>query len=350
MAPVALYPRTTPLFEVLGHLPETEALPRLLSRYEPGALARSCARHGVSAYVSDALASLEFADRALLLADARHTMLASQKLKRLTLVVMDRLRAEGVAPIMLKGAVLAARLYPANPLGRPSSDVDVLVEPGQVELVGAVLEQLSLRRFVDDSLGDPFEDHHHLAFFGAPGLVEVHFRLIATLGQALFDDAAVRRRAIEVTYEGRQVVVLSPEDEFLYLAVHAAGHGFLRASWLLDLKQFLTVHPGLDFGVMAARADDAGFSQAVAVTLGLLERLLKVRLPANARACFPQRRWRRLIDAVLFSATRVDEASWSNHRLGSFALRLWLVDSATRGLRHVVDGVARAARHRLSNP
>ena len=29
---------------------------------------------------------------------------------------------------------------------------------------------------------------------------------------------------------------LAAEDEFVYLAVHAAAHGFVRLMWLYDLK------------------------------------------------------------------------------------------------------------------
>lgn len=350
MAPRASYSRTAPVFEVLARVPDREgALPAVVAGLESEALVAACARHGLSAFVADALAGIEFAGRAALVADARATVVSSQKLKRLALSVVDALCAVGVTPLMLKGVVLAARLYPANPLARPASDVDVLVERGQVEVVASALEKLSLRQLVDDSLGDPFEDHHHVAFVGPPGLVEVHFRLISTLGRGLFDDDAIRRRAIESVFEGRRVLLLSPEDEFLYLAVHAANHAYLRVSWLLDLKQYLAVHPALDFLAMGARARDAGFAQAVAVTLDLIERLFDVELPKEARAAFPARRRRGLVDSFLFSAARVENASWSADRLGSFALRLWLVDSPGRGLRHVVDGVARTARHVLSN-
>lgn len=350
MAPRASYSRTAPVFEVLARMPDREgALPSVVSGLEPAALVAVCARHGVSAFVADALSGVSFPGRARLVADARATVAASQKLKRLTLSVVDALGAVGVTPVMLKGVVLATRLYPANPLARPASDVDVLVEPGQVEVVAGALENLSLRRFVDDSLGDPFEDHHHVAFVGPPGLVEVHFRLISTLGRGLFDDEAIRRRAIESVFEGRRVLLLSAEDEFLYLAVHAANHAFLRVSWLLDLKQYLALHPSLDFVAMGERARDAGFAQAVAVTLDLIERLLDVELPQAARAAFPARRRRGFVDSFLFSAVRVENASWSADRLGSFALRLWLVDSPGRGLRHLVDGVARTARHVLSS-
>jgi len=331
---------------VLARIPHrTAELRELVPRLEPVDLVSAAARHGVSAWVAEAFSAerLTFAAQAQLIADARATVASAHKIKRLTLAVIDALATTGVEPVALKGAVLAQRLYPHSPLCRPSTDVDVLVRPDELPRVATVLEAMSLARQVDQALGDVFEDHHHLSFAGPPGLVEVHFRLISTLGRGLFDDASVRARTSAFTFEGRRVLVLSPEDEFLYLATHAANHGFLRIGWLVDLQQFLRYHPALDFEAIAERARDAGFLQALSVTLGLLEGLLAVELPRAARIAVPPRR-RRWVDAALFSGARVERASLSGHRLGGFALRLWLVDSPRRGFRHVLDGLRRYAR------
>jgi hypothetical protein len=351
MALGAEYPNRGSLFEVLARIPHrTAELRDLLPRLDGPALVDAASRHGVSAWVADALGELTFADQSRLLADARATVAGAQKLKRLTLSVYDALHGAGVVPIALKGTVLAHRLYPSNPRGRPSSDVDVLVLPEELDRVATALAPLHLHRWVDPSLGNVFEDHHHLSFSGAAGLVEVHFRLISTFGRGLFDDDAIRARARDATFESRRIRLLAPEDEFLYLATHAANHVFLRVAWLVDLQQFLRLQPELDWQAMAARADDAGFTQAITVTLHLLERLLDVPLPEGARRAFPGRRRRGFFDARLFTAATLESASLSTHRLGNFAVRLWLVDSPRHGARHLLDGVKRYARRALSNP
>lgn len=279
-----------------------------------------------------------------LLADARATITSAHRTRRLTLQVFDALATVGVTPVALKGSVLAARLYSANPLCRPASDVDVLVSPNELARVGRALEALGLSRQHDTSLGDVFEDHHHLSYSGRAGLVEVHFRLISSFGRGLFDDDAVRQRALPFEFEGRRVLVLSPEDEVVYLATHAANHAFLRASWLVDLQQYLRLVPSLDFDAMAVRARAAGFFQAVTVSLRLLERLLEVPLSRAALRAFEGRRLRGIVDGRLFSAARLASASVSTHRLGNFAARLWMVDSPGHGAKHVVDGMKRLAR------
>lgn len=297
----------------------------------------------MSAWALEGLGGLPFRGKERMVADARTLVAAAHRNQRLTLQVLDALSAAGVTPIALKGSVLATRLYPM-PLARPATDVDVLVSPTELEAAGAALSKLGLARQADPALADPFEEHHHLAWAGPRGLVEVHFRLISSLGRGLFDDAAIRARARDFTFEGRQVRLLSPEDEFLYLAVHAANHGFLRASWLVDLQLFLTRDGNLDFETMMARAADAGFRHALLVTLRLLERGLDVQLPPQARELLDGRRRRGHIDRLLFSPPRVERAAWSTSRVGSVALRLWMVDSPQRGAHHLLDGLTRAVR------
>lgn len=311
----------------------------------PGpSLAAAAARHGLSALVADHLAGTGRLVPEALARDARAQIAYGLKTKRLTLQVVDALAAEGITPILLKGYALALRLYPDQPLARPASDVDVLVAEGELERVGRALGRIGFVRHEDAALADVFEDHHHLSFAGPGGLVEVHFRLIATLGRACFDDVSLRARAREWTVDGRRVRLLDQEDEFLYLATHAANHAFLRISWLVDLQRYLARAGGFDWARMATRGRKAGFHTAVTTALELVQRLLHVSLPAEARRNFPHSRVRQKVDRRLFSSALVESAAVSNHRVGAFLVRLWLVDSPSHGVRHLFDGARRFLR------
>jgi hypothetical protein len=324
------------LFDVLAGAP--------VSHTPAEALAAAAARHGVSGLVADALAAAGLPVPDSLAQDARAQIARGLKTKRFTLQVLDALTLEGVTPVLLKGYGLAVRLYSEQPLARPSSDVDVLVRKDELPRVSAALGQLGLRRHDDAGLADVFEEHHHLSFAGASGLVEAHFRLINTLGRGGFDDAALRSRTRSWTLDGRAVRLLDEEDEFLYLATHAAQHAFLRVSWLVDLQRYLARATHFDWARMAARSREAGFHTAVATALELVERLLRVQLPFEARAHFRLRGLRRAVDRRLFSSRQVESAAVADHRLGSFLLRLWLVDSPAHGVRHLFDGARRLLR------
>lgn len=308
------------------------------------ALAVAAARHGVSALVADVLAARGAPIPDQLARDARAQIAQGLKTKRLTLQVLDALSAEGVTPVLLKGYGLAVRLYPEQPLARPSTDVDVYVDLEELPQVAAAMARLGLSRHDDPGLADVFEEHHHLSFAGAAGLVEVHFRLIVTLGRGGFDDVSLHRRARDYVLDGRTARLLDEEDEFLYLATHAANHAFLRVSWLLDLQRYLARATAFDWARLAERSRAAGFHTAVATALELVQRLLRVPLLEDACRHFPQSRLRGAVDRWLFSAGAVASARVSDHRLGAFLVRLWLVDSPTHGVRHVFDGARRFVR------
>ena len=318
-----------PLFELVTAFPPWEAV---------------AARHGLSAWVADELARSRREVPPELQRAALAQVAFAARLKRLTHQVLDAFRARGVLPVLLKGYGLASRLFPAQPLARPSSDVDVLVGPSELEPAQEALAALGLAQRSIPGVEDEHEEHHHLSWSGPQGLVELHFKLFTGFGGAHFDEQAVLARARADILDGRPVRWLSPEDEFLYLATHAANHGFLRLSWLVDLGALLERGPALDWGLMRARAAEAGFVVPVATSLWLVEDLLSVRLPAGARASFPRSKRRWLGDRALFSPRRVASAELSEGRLSSFLLRLYLVDSPRQAGRHVVEGARRAWR------
>jgi hypothetical protein len=305
------------------------------------------ARHGLSAFVADELARLGLPIPPPMAEDARAQVAAGLRIRTLSLAVIDILARRGIIPVMLKGYALASRLYPEQPLGRPSSDVDVLIPGERLGDAATALSALGLKRQEDPSLENPFEEHHHLSFHGPIGLVEVHFRLFTGFGGGCFDDKAVLQRALPAVLEGRAIRLLAPEDEFVYLATHAANHAFLRASWLVDLERYLHTSPGLDWNVMGTRARASGFSSAVAASLSALERLMGVALPPSATRAFPVPWGRRLVDRWLFSPQRLIAANLSSNHLASFLLRFWLVDSPAHGARHLVDGARRLRRRHL---
>ncbi len=316
-----------------------------MQRADPRRLVSHAALHGVSCFVADILANaaleLPPGPQQQLQTDARSLVGQGLRLRRLTLRVVDALAAVGVVPILLKGAGLAERLYPEQPLARPSSDVDVLVTPAELDRAGEVMRSLGFSKFVDPGLESVDHEHHHVSWSGKEGLVELHFRLFSGFGGNVFDDGTIRARLLDGTFHGRPVKWLNPEDEFVYLATHAANHSFLRASWLLDLQRILAASPSFDWARLARECRRAGFHTAVATALWVLQTALAVELPAEARRAFTVSRARALGHRVVFSSSHLEAADLAQHRWAGFGLRLWLVDSARDGLRHAADGARR---------
>jgi hypothetical protein len=172
----------------------------------------------------------------------------------------------------LKGPVLAQRIYPADVV-RPSTDLDLLVRAQDVYRAAAVLERLRYRGVIGPSERYYREHHHHLHFQRPEGpLIELHFHAYTGFGvtvtaESVFEHA--RRYRIQ---GGRETWILAPDDEFVYLAAHAAGHLFLRLGWLYDLKLFLHKYL-LSWSTIAERARSLGLLTAVSYAVRRLQAL-----------------------------------------------------------------------------
>jgi hypothetical protein len=159
------------------------------------------------------------------------------RVARATTTLTRALAREGVRAVVLKGAPLAVRLYPA-PWMRPSVDVDLLVHPRDLTQATRALEREGyiLAKGLPDS---PDRFTHHLTF-AARGRVEVelHFS-VSALFQSRFDCDGTFARATRHRLLGEEVLALGAADEVVALAVHAASHGFDGVKWLFDLKLLL---------------------------------------------------------------------------------------------------------------
>lgn len=176
----------------------------------------------------------------------------------------------------LKGPVLAARLYP-KPTARHCLDVDLLVRPEDVE---RALEAFTTAGYAADTgvAATYLLTYGHHVNVARPGMapIELHFRAYAGFGVELPAGLILTGATPFQLREGLSVLVPSPEDEFVYLAAHAAGHSFIRLVWLYDLKLLLRRYPAIQWDRVADRAETFGVATVVAYTIRLLESWLGV--------------------------------------------------------------------------
>jgi hypothetical protein len=268
--------------------------------------------------------------------------------KALLARALGALEDVNVHPVVLKGYPLGARLYP-EPLLRPTTDVDLLVEDEQVPRASAALRALGLK-----SLDAPAEayhrlHHHHVTFGGEQGAVELHFRLLTGFGAALAAEEALAR-AQPFDLEGRTVHVLAPDDEVLYLAVHAANHLFSRLAWLYDVKLLLGQSP-VDWDQVVARARAAGLQGPAGVAFHLLRRALAAEVPPGVDAALGMGPWHATLASQVFCDRRLEQAPWLGRKWTCFALTTVLTSTPGALLRftghHTVRGVKRRLARRF---
>jgi hypothetical protein len=140
----------------------------------------------------------------------------------------------------------------------------------------------------------------------------------------------------------RTIRVPSPEDELVYLAIHAASHRFGRLAWLLDVRFAVERMSPRALETAAARAESWGVARALSLAGELLVDVLGVD-PSIVRALgtLPPRR-RALVHAVVAEPrTRLWRAATR------FAYTTMLADTMTASLRYARSSSVGHARRLL---
>src|SRR5262249_59986901 len=89
---------------------------------------------------------------------------------------LEGLAAAGVRAAALKGPVLGERLYP-DPAARPSTDLDFLVLPDDLERAAAALQAIGYQAQTGPAARYHRRHHRHICLYrpGSP-TIELHFR------------------------------------------------------------------------------------------------------------------------------------------------------------------------------
>jgi hypothetical protein len=185
-----------------------------------------------------------------------------------------------VPAVALKGPLLGERVY-RRPSARTSMDIDLLVAPDAMEAATTALTRVGYRAW-----DHPREEHfrrrgHHLHFLHdrAPP-VELHFHAFRGFGGILPSAAMVARSRPTAT----GIRVPSPADDVAYLAIHAAGHRFMKLGWLYDLHLLLAGVSSADVEDAFRLADEAGLSRPMVLALDAVRATFGASLPASIRA------------------------------------------------------------------
>jgi len=278
-------------------------------------LVREAGEHGVLGVLQEALAdpgSPTLAWKRPLDEQCIVQRLAQSGLVRLLDRALEALALAGIEVVALKGPVLAERLF-GDPTVRPSTDIDLLVAPHDLARALEVLSRAGLEQ--EPGAGEKyFREHHHHLHLHSPDrlVVELHFQLSSNFGAVMPAEEYLARAVEYRTRCGSLCRVLALEDEVLYLAQHAAGHGFTRLAWLYDLKMLLRQNPGLDWSCVRRRAAAAGVLVPLSFTLDVLRRRLGVeaaREGASEVGRFRRRRMARPLLGVMRSLARHGRAA-----------------------------------------
>jgi hypothetical protein len=256
----------------------------------------------------------------------------------------------GIQTCALKGPVLAARLY-GNAAARHCIDIDLLVGRADIDRALQAFAKAGYSSETGQAATYLLNYSHHFNVTRAGTVaIELHFRAYAGFGVELPADRFLERAMPIRVANDLPVLVLSPEDEIIYLAAHAAGHSFIRFMWLYDLKLFVRRYPTLDWDEVARRADAFGLATVLGYTMRLLERWLDVRVASLPRRLTRLGARSRIADRLLTEASTPGDKSFRDNLSGLFFTSMLCDRSGAAAwlLQHHLWRATRRRLHRLA--
>ena len=176
----------------------------------------------------------------LLSSQNQYTLFSMRQVQTLAFLIKS-LSDGGVRALSLKGPILAMKLY-GNPALRYSRDLDILVSENDLESACRILESLGYTEEITVRNKTPLRrkklekngEEMHRVYTKNDICIELHWRLSFRIDES-FDKLWKNSRATVLL--GQEVHYLGERDNISYLICHAAGHGYHRLRWLLDIYE-----------------------------------------------------------------------------------------------------------------
>lgn len=235
--------------------------------------------------------------------------------------VQRALQSGGIVPLVLKGVALGDLLYD-DPTVRPSTDLDVLVKPEEIDGALDVLKSLGAQMPPQSEIDFQRRYSYDLSCLlppvvGKATLVELHWHL-APRGLFDLDLDAWRGRAQPFDLDGTAALRYAPEEQLLHLALHMRKHRYVGLRWLADVAELLRrFEESLDWPYLVATARQAGLQTLLYTALSLAREYLDAPCPMEPlQALTPSAARRRLLQSVLtqdalMTPVEMEDAGWT---------------------------------------
>ncbi len=217
--------------------------------------------------------------------------------------ILSAFNEHGIEAICLKGAPLSESLY-GNPCLRTVGDMDILVHPVDISKGRAILADLGYQQSApQQGNSHPFHGEPFWKKAGIDLWVELHWHL-DDCRLVTYPEHEIWRRAQPLQFEGVSTLVLSPEDNILFLANHLFKHDTLL-KLLTDIAELLKQNgESLDWDYIRVSARTWQIAPAVYYALRRIKELTDTPVPDSVlEAIKPGIRRRWLLDYLLSRET-----------------------------------------------
>jgi len=202
--------------------------------------------------------------------------------------LLEEFAAAQIAAIPFKGPVLAFQAYGDFGL-RTFRDLDFLVRDADLTAAISILRNLGYER--QSGLSErQLEITHWIqgqeVMFRQQGgtCIEPHTRLTSIRMALNIDHAGLWSRAQKATVNGRMMLTMAPEDEFLVLAIHGGKELWWNIKWACDATAFIMAHSDLDWISVMERARSQGCARMVLLATTLAHSFFGAAVPERVRA------------------------------------------------------------------
>jgi hypothetical protein len=203
--------------------------------------------------------------------------------------VIELLDQHGISAVPFKGPALAESLY-GNSALRESVDLDILirrhdvVEAHQILLSAGYVDGKRLPAAQRSAYIRTQYEHPVSSPSGV--LVELQWAIVPRYFSLPLDEERYWSGIQPVTFCGRQMNSLSPEDLLLFLCIHGGKHRWERLIWLADVRELVVSNRSLDWDYILDQARRAGALRMLQLGMVLANRLLGIAIPADVEYSF----------------------------------------------------------------
>jgi hypothetical protein len=195
--------------------------------------------------------------------------------------VLQGLKRKRIRVVLLQGIALVNETYKNIGL-RPMMDIDLWLRTDDFPELVKVLSDLGYRRDAVYPMTyrrrtTTFDLHSHVLWADR---IRARKRLLKMGEEAIFEAARV------IDFEGEEALSLSPQDQVIYLSLHAFKHYVSRLIWLMDVKCLVSHWREWDWQALLQRGKAMGQEKTLFSIFCLLQGLLDFQSPEEAQCFF----------------------------------------------------------------
>ena len=198
--------------------------------------------------------------------------------------LLAKLADAGIQVLITKGPALAVRCY-GEPGMRQYGDLDLVVREADIRRATQAMLDFAYEPLVPLTAIDAKKTSGEYAFRkpGTDLLVEFHTERTFRYHPRPLQIEKLFERSAYVVIDGRDVPVLSLEDELVLICVHGAKHFWERLMWIADVAALISRQP-LNWDRALAVASEVGAQRILHLGLYLAADLLDAELPPHVKA------------------------------------------------------------------